>query len=259
MEFNLVFDIGNTNVVAGIYKKTELKFTFRFESDTQKTPDEFYLLINSLAMEHTIDIKKANKIVICSVVPTLTRVFEQMFEKYFSCPYFFINGNTPLGLTYFTDNPSYIGADLVANAYGAWKNYNENCIVFDLGTATTIQLIDKTGLYAGVAILPGIKSGAASLFEKAAQLANIKLEKPHMLLGNNTKDALLSGLIYGHAFIIDGFIAKIKEEYKNLDNIKSIMTGGLAPLIAEFTNSVDIVDTNLTINALNLIALEKTN
>ncbi|MDD2650058.1 MAG: type III pantothenate kinase [Candidatus Cloacimonetes bacterium] len=255
MKYNLVFDIGNTNIVAGVYEGKTLKHTFRFDSDRKKTADEFNSLIFGFANELGISLKDVSKIVACSVVPTLTRTFEQVFFQYFTCPYKFIDGLTPLGITYFTDDPSFIGADLVANAYGVWKKYQSNCIVIDIGTATTIQLVDKNGSYLGVSILPGMKSSATSLFKQASQLFDVKLETPKMLLGNNTQDALLSGLVYGHVFIVDGFVSRIKKEYDNLKDIKVIATGGLASLLNQLTQSIDIMDINLTIDALNLIAL----
>jgi len=250
----LVFDIGNTNIVGGVFEGENLKCTLRISSDSQKTADEYFAVINSICAHNKINLDTIEKVILSSVVPSLTRCFEHLFQRYFSCKSIIINGYTKLGLTYSVSDPGFIGADLIVNAFSAWKKYQSPCIICDMGTATTIQLVDQKGHFYGTSILPGVVTGAFNLFEKAALLSNIQLEKPQFLLGTTTKDALLSGIILGHAYLIDRFISEIKNQYSQLGDIKSIATGGISSLICENTKNIDIIDKTLTLDGLYLIS-----
>ncbi len=252
----LVFDIGNTNIVGGVYEAGVLKCTLRLSSDLKKTADEYFVLINSICAQNGADTARMDKIVLSSVVPSLSRCFEHMFQRYFTCPFILVNGYSPLGLTYNVADPGFIGADLIVNAYSAWQKYQTNCIICDMGTATTIQLVSCEGHFSGTSILPGLVTGAVNLFEKAALLSDIQLEKPAKLLGTSTREALLSGIIYGHAFLLDRFIQEIRKEYSYLGEIKTIATGGISALVCEHTTCVDVIEKTLTLDGLYLISLK---
>ncbi len=251
----LAIDIGNTNIVCGIYVDNEdlnsesILDTFRISTDRIKTSDEYFVLIKNLSITTEIDF-----ICVSSVVPSVGRTIEHMIQKFFKVPYLFINGETVLGLKFPMKDYSFVGADLIVNAFAAWKKYKSNCIICDLGTATTVQLVGSDGTFNGTAILPGLITGAHNLFEKAAQLSNIQLESPKTTLGLTTKDALLSGLIKGHAFALDGFINEIKQIYYTNKPIITIATGGISSLVAEQSKSIEIVDKVLTLDGLFLIA-----
>jgi len=244
----LVIDIGNTNVVCGIYHDLVLVNTWRMASLKIRTSDEYYVLIKNLTADFEIDY-----IAVSSVVPAIGKTIEHMIQKYFKAPYLFVDGNTELGLKYLVQDPSFIGSDLIVNAYSAWKKYQTNCIVCDFGTATTIQLVGVDGCFHGTIIMPGMLTGADSLFEKAALLSNIQFESPTVLLGTNTRDALLSGIIKGHAYSIDGFIKELKTDFNHLENIRIIATGGISNLIAEHSEHIEIIDKTLTLDGLSLI------
>jgi type III pantothenate kinase len=188
------------------------------------------------------------------VVPELTRIWHHLCQKYFTAQVFAINGYTALGMTYNVIDPGFIGADLIINAFAAWKKYNSTCIVIDLGTATTIQLITHQGRFMGTVIAPGIRTAAAQLFEKAALLSEIELSTPEQTLGTNTRDAMLSGIVTGHALMIDSFINKLKTEYIEYQPIVSVATGGIADLIMPLITSIDYIDKTLTLDGLNLAA-----
>jgi len=259
MKYILVFDIGNTNIVGGVYEDGLLKCTLRLSSDLKKTADEYFVLVNSICENQGVNINCMDKIVLSSVVPSLTRCFEHMFQRYFKCGYIIVNGYSQLGLTYSVNDPGFIGADLIVNAYSAWKKYQTNCIICDMGTATTIQLVSQEGHFWGTSILPGLVTGAVNLFEKAALLSDIQLEKPTKILGTTTKEALLSGIVYGHAFLLDRFITEIKATYFQIENIKTIATGGISALVCEHTQNVDVIDKTLTLDGLYLIAVNDIN
>ena len=248
-----VIDIGNTNLVIGLYDDSQLLSSWRVHTDKNRTEDEYFVVISSLLLSIREDLENIAIAVLSSVVPQLNRVIRKMFEKYFNCRFVQVNSEMDLNLKFLTPENSHIGADLLVNAYASIHKYKTNTIVCDLGTATTIQLTGKDGTFFGASIIPGVKSSSTQLFEKASQLADIKLEKPKSILGLTTKDALLSGIINGHAFILDGFIRKIKEEY-NLEEYKTIATGGIAKLICSCSQEVEIVDDSLILDGLNLIA-----
>ena len=252
-KYNLAIDIGNTHIVLGIFLNDELIDSKRIGTDRLKTEDEYYVIIANLLNE-IVKPSEISKVILSSVVPPLTRVFDHLINKYLKTDSIIISSKTPLGLKFPMKNPEFIGADLLVNAFAAKEIYNRNVVICDLGTATTIQLVGKDGFFYGTAIAPGIVTSADSLFNKASLLSNIRLEKPDKLLGTNTKDALLSGIIRGHAHTIDGFIKDIKENYENLENILVVATGGMADMIFQLSKYIDKVDKNLTLTGLNLIA-----
>jgi len=248
----IVIDIGNTNLVIGLYDDDQLLSSWRLFTDKSRTEDEYFIVISSLLLSIKEDLENIAIAVLSSVVPQLNRVIRKLFEKYSNCRFIQVNSEMDLNLKFLTPDYSHIGADLLAIAYTSVHKYKTNTIICDLGTATTIQLTGKDGTFYGASIIPGVKSSSNILFEKASQLTDIKLERPKGILGLTTKDALLSGIINGHAFILDGFIRRIKEEY-NLKDYKTIATGGIARLICSCSQEIEIVDDSLILDGLNLI------
>ncbi len=252
-KFNLVIDIGNTHTVFGIYENFTLIHSWRLRTDQLRTEDEYFSILKTLAVSDNIDLNSISACSLSSVVPNLTRSFTHLVKKYFKTDLIIANGFLDLGLKYPVENPGFIGADLVVNAFAAKEKYKKNCIICDFGTATTIQLVGKDGYFYGTIISPGVYTSATKLFEKASLLSNIELSSPQNLLGTNTKDALLSGIVKGNALMIDGFIREIKEKYAECEDIVSIATGGLSKLIGESSQEIDIVDPTLTLDGLNRI------
>ena len=248
-KISLVVDIGNTNITCGVYKNDTLVGLFRFYSTTNRTADEYYSLLSDLIRDYASGIEA---ITFSSVVPELSRIWQHLFRKFIDAPVLEINAASQLGLTYKVDDASIIGSDLVVNAYGAWCKYKTNCIIIDLGTATTIQFVTAEGSFEGVTIAPGMRSGAAHLLDKAALLSQIEISTPETLLGTNTKDALLSGIVNGHALMIEAFVQKIKLHYFERKEVKTILTGGIADLLMPLMKSVDYVDKTLTLDGIYL-------
>ncbi len=253
----LAIDIGNTNIEIGIYTAEDLVCSWRLASNASKTEDEYFSVISSLALENQIDIKGIDACCISSVVPELSRIFEHLFEKYLKVKIYNVTAYTPLGLKFPMSDPGFIGADLVVNAYSAWTKYRTNCIICDLGTATTIQLVGNDGSFYGTLIAPGVIISSANLFQKASLLTKIQLETPKQTLGTNTRDALLSGIIKGHSLMVDAFIRRIKTEYVHLGDFKVILTGGISHLIGENLEEEAIIDKTLTIDGLYRICLQQ--
>ncbi len=253
-KYVLVIDIGNTHIVMGIYEESELIQSWRFHSDSLKTADEYYSLFKSLKESISQNIAHFHNCILASVVPELTRIFTHMINKYLQCKLVIVNAKTPLGLKFLVPDPSFIGADLVVNAYTAKEKYQTNCIICDFGTATTIQLVGKDGTFYGTVIAPGVMTSASTLFNTAALLSSIELETPKKTIGTSTKEGLLSGIVTGHSLMVDGFIRKIRQEYASLGEIRAIATGGISSLICQECGEIDVIDKTLTLEGLYRIS-----
>jgi type III pantothenate kinase len=253
----LVVDIGNTNIVCAVYHQGNAIWTARLQSQRERTSDEYYSLISGLLKD--IGLKDIAFVALGSVVPELTRIWRHLIAKYMTAVVYEVNGLSPLGISYKATSPQTVGADLVANAFAAWHKYQQNAIVIDLGTATTIQVISAKGVFEGAIIAPGMKTGAANLFTKAAQLSEVELVSPPVLLGRNTRDAVLSGVIHGHALMLEAFINKLKLQYFELNPIMTILCGGLAGLVKPMIPSANVIDKSLTLDgfymAINYLRL----
>lgn len=248
----LVFDVGNTNMVLGIYEGTELKNYWRISTDKAKTSDEYGMLINNLFQYDNVDKNSIKDIIISSVVPNVMHSLENFCVKYFNKQPLIVGPGIKTGLNIKYDNPKQVGADRIVNAVAAIEKYKSPMIIIDFGTATTFCAISEKGEYLGGTIAPGIKISSEALFQRASKLPRVELLKPGMTICKNTVSAMQSGIIYGYVGLVDKIIAMMKKELGNED-IKVIATGGLSSLIASETDSIDCVDKNLTLEGLKII------
>lgn len=248
----LVFDVGNTNMVLGIYEGTELKNYWRISTDKAKTSDEYGMLINNLFQYDNVDKNSIKDIIISSVVPNVMHSLENFCVKYFNKQPLIVGPGIKTGLNIKYDNPKQVGADRIVNAVAAIEKYKSPMIIIDFGTATTFCAISEKGEYLGGTIAPGIKISSEALFQRASKLPRVELLKPGMTICKNTVSAMQSGIIYGYVGLVDKIIAMMKKELGN-DDLKVIATGGLSSLIASETDSIDCVDKNLTLEGLKII------
>lgn len=248
----LVFDVGNTNMVLGIYEGTELKNYWRISTDKAKTSDEYGMLINNLFQYDNVDKNSIKDIIISSVVPNVMHSLENFCVKYFNKQPLIVGPGIKTGLNIKYDNPKQVGADRIVNAVAAIEKYKSPMIIIDFGTATTFCAISEKGEYLGGTIAPGIKISSEALFQRASKLPRVELLKPGMTICKNTVSAMQSGIIYGYVGLVYKIIAMMKKELGN-DDIKVIATGGLSSLIASETDSIDCVDKNLTLEGLKII------
>ncbi|MCU9807966.1 type III pantothenate kinase [Paraclostridium sp. AKS46] len=248
----LVFDVGNTNMVLGIYEGTELKNYWRISTDKAKTSDEYGMLINNLFQYDNVDKNSIKDIIISSVVPNVMHSLENFCVKYFNKQPLIVGPGIKTGLNIKYDNPKQVGADRIVNAVAAIEKHKSPMIIIDFGTATTFCAISEKGEYLGGTIAPGIKISSEALFQRASKLPRVELLKPGMTICKNTVSAMQSGIIYGYVGLVDKIIAMMKKELGN-DDIKVIATGGLSSLIASETDSIDCVDKNLTLEGLKII------
>lgn len=252
----LAIDIGNTHTVLGIFHKEKLTEYFRVTSNHALTADECGVLAKQLFPAY----KKVKDVIICSVVPPLTPIYQEMSKKFLKVDPVLVHWNLPLGIKISYDDPSQVGADRIANAVAAYQIYGGPIIIVDLGTATTFDVISEKGEYMGGAIAPGIETSSQNLFKSAAQLFKVSLKKPRRSIGKDTEESLRSGIIFGSVGQIDGIVDRIKEELKNKQKIKKkpkvIATGGLADLIAKESKAIEKVDPTLTLEGLRRIYLQ---
>ncbi|HSQ88489.1 type III pantothenate kinase [Romboutsia sp.] len=248
----LVFDVGNTNMVLGIYKNKELIKYWRINTDKEKTSDEYGMLINNLFQYENIDMKSIDDVIISSVVPNVMHSLENFCIKYCNKQPKVVGPGIKTGLNIKYDNPKQVGADRIVNAVAGIEKYGYPLIMVDFGTATTFCAISDKGEYLGGTIAPGIKISSEALFQRASKLPRVELVKPGSTICKSTVSAMQSGIIYGYVGLVDKIIEMMKKELGN-DDVKVIATGGLATLIASETKSIDNVDRFLTLEGLRII------
>ncbi|RBP38463.1 type III pantothenate kinase [Garciella nitratireducens] len=248
----LVFDVGNTNTVLGIYEGKTLIKSFRISTDSDKTSDEYGMLINNLFQHHGLNLENITAVVISSVVPDLMHSLEHMARKYCRVQPLVVGPGTKTGMNIKYDNPKEVGADRIVNGVAAYEKYGGPIIVVDFGTATTFCSISDKCEYQGGVIAPGIRVSADALFEKAAKLPRIEILKPPYVICKNTVNSMQAGMVYGYAGLVDSIVMRMKTEMGN-QNITTVATGGLARLISTESKSIDIVDNTLTLEGLRII------
>lgn len=248
----LVFDVGNTNIVFGIYRDKKLMDFWRISTNSQQTSDEYGMLINQLFNFRGYRLSDIDAIVISSVVPTIMYSLEHMTRKYFDKDPLIVGPGIKTGINIKYDNPKEVGADRIVNAVAAYEIYGGPVIVIDFGTATTYCAISEKGDYLGGAISPGIRISLDALFQRTAKLPRIELIKPHNIICKNTVNSMQSGVIYGYIGQVDYIVRRMKKELNN-DNTKVIATGGLSKLISTESETIDEVNGLLTLEGLRII------
>lgn len=247
----MAVDIGNTNISIGIFEREKLITTWRMATDVHKMPDEYAVHFITLLPRSNLVLQDIRQAILCSVVPPLVPTFVEFFQRYMGITPLVVGSGIKTGVRILYDNPRDVGADRIVDAVAAFRLYGGPVIVVDFGTATVFDAISKAGDYMGGAIAPGINIAAEALFERAAKLPRIELQRPKTAIGRNTVSSMQSGLVFGYVGLVEGLIARFQQEIG--EKAKVVATGGLAALIAGVTKSIDIVDTDLTLVGLRFI------
>lgn len=247
----LAIDIGNTNIVLGGFMDNELKFVARIATNASKTKDEYATKIKSILALNEIDKAEVKGAVISSVVPPLTSVMRDAVSMVYSVESVLVGPGMKTGINIHCDDPSTVGADLICACVAANSIYGNPSLVIDMGTATKMMLIDKTGTFVGVSIIPGVNIALKALASGTAQLPQISLEAPPSVIGKNTADCMRSGAVFGNASMIDGMIDRFCDE-TNCD-LKLIATGGLAKTIIKHCKHEIILDDDLVLKGLLIL------
>lgn len=244
-------DIGNTNVVIGIYKNNKLIAHWRLSSKAARTSDEYWILLRSLMNINKIEAENFSGAIISSVVPDLTMDFVQIVEKYFKIDPVVVDSKLELDLKLVVDNPESVGADRICNVVAGFKKYGGPLVILDFGTATTFDVITKENEFIGGIIAPGIEMTAEVLHRLAAKLPKVELKFPDKVIGTTTETNIQSGLMYGTADLINGLLNRIEGELTG--KIKIIATGGLAKIVTPYLNREINIESDLTLEGMKLI------
>ena len=254
----LAFDVGNTNIVLGVFKEGKMITNWRLETDNNKSADEYGMIVGQLFRYQGLDITEVRDVIISTVVPSVLYTLQHLSMKYFNRKPIVIGPRIKTGLIVKYDNPKQVGADRIVNAVSAHAKYGGPLIVIDFGTATTFCAVTEKAEYIGGTIAPGLKIASEALFEKTSKLPKVELEEPGCVICRNTVTSMQSGLVYGHMGMVDYIVKKMKNELREYCHnqeaeVKVIATGGLASMIAQGTDCIDYVDKMLTLEGLEII------
>lgn len=246
----LAIDIGNTNIVLGLFEKDELKAKFRIQTSKLETIDGYGIRCYNLINYAGYKVEDIEGVVISSVVPELDYTFENLVAKFFKQKALFVIPGTKTGLKIKLENPKQLGSDLIAAAVAGIEEYTVPLIMIDLGTAITIAVINEKKEYLGGVIYPGINTAFSSLTRAAAKLESARMEKVDNVIGKDTVSSIQSGMLFGTASMLDGMIRKIKASYPNA---LVILSGGHGSLIKEYLEEKVTLDDDVVLKGLNII------
>jgi type III pantothenate kinase len=247
----LAVDIGNTNITFGLYEGKELGPRWRIRTIHEKMPDEYGILMLQLFDHQGYEPQHVSGVAIASVVPPLTQTFLEVTGRYFGMEPLLVDAGVRTGVRIQYDDPRQVGADRVVDAAAVRALYGVPACVVDFGTAATFDAISADGDYLGGAIAPGIGIAAQALFERTAKLPRVELKRPPAVIGRNTPHAMQSGLLFGYVGLVEGMVARFKEELG--PNTRIIATGGLAEVVARETDVIDVIDPWLTLHGLRIV------
>lgn len=245
----VAIDVGNTNIVIGVYKENARLFHFRIATSAEKSRDEYGMLFVQLLNHRGVDIKDIDAVIISSVVPPVMYSLERAVKDYLGKNPLVVTNDMDLGMEILYENPREVGADRLVNAVAVLKKYTPPAVVVDFGTATTFCAINEKGQYLGGAICPGIKISVEALFSRTAKLPRIELVPTDRIIGRSTMESMQAGVIHGYAGQVDYIVSLMKKEM-NCPNAKVIATGGLASMISLEAKSIDTIDPMLTLDGL---------
>lgn len=252
----LAIDIGNTNIVIGCIEKERIYFVERVSTNSSKTELEYVVEFKTLLELYQIKMEEITGCIIASVVPPLNNIMKAAMEKLLHISPLFVGPGVKTGLNILMDNPGQVGSDLIVNAVAGLHYYGAPLILIDMGTATTISVVDEKKNYVGGMILPGVKVSLESLVNRTSQLPRISLEAPRKMIGTNTIDCMKSGIVIGQAACLDGMIERIWNEIGSKAAV--VATGGLAGCIVPHCKNDIIHDNELTLKGLGIIYSKNT-
>ena len=251
----LVIDIGNTNIVMGVFEGERLLRNWRLRTERNTTEDEFNVIASTLFAQGNIRPQAIKQTIISSVVPPMVTILDSFCRKYIGAAPLWVDPTSYRGMPIHYRNPAEVGADRIVNAVAAYRKYRRSLIIIDFGTATTFDGISQSGEYLGGAISPGIMIASEALFLKASKLPRVEIFKPpRKVIGTDTAGSIQSGIIFGYAGLVDGMVRRMKSEMGTAPAV--IATGGLAELMHHVSETIESVEPDLTLEGLRIIAGE---
>jgi type III pantothenate kinase len=246
-----VIDVGNTNIVLGLYRGETLTHHWRLQTEPERTADEYGILTLQLLELAGVGREEVRAGILSSVVPPMTATLQQMTQRYFNFELWIVGPGIKTGMPILYDNPKEVGADRVVNSVAAYERFHDACIVVDFGTATTFDCISARGEYLGGAIAPGIGISADALVRHASKLPRVEITRPRSVVGKNTIHSMQAGIVFGYVGLVDGIVRRMTAEMGVSPRV--IATGGLAPLIAHESETIEVVDEHLTLEGLRIV------
>jgi len=247
----LAIDVGNTNIVYGLFEGEALVHQFRVESARGRTADEYAVSLRSLLDMYGLDPKAIHAAILACVVPSLTEPMMRLVRTAFGHEAIVVGPGIRTGMAILIENPREVGADRIADAVAGYEKAKGGVVVVDFGTSTNFDVVTPKGEYLGGVLAPGLQISADALFTRAAKLPRVEIAKPPKVVGRNTVHAMQSGIVYGYVGLVDGLVDRILAELGFPCAV--IATGGLAPLIAPLSRTIGEVDDMLTLVGLRIL------
>jgi type III pantothenate kinase len=245
-------DIGNTNIVLGVTEGERILHHWRIRTEKETTADELGILVGTLFQWKGIRFEDIRNTIISCVVPPLLNTVEEFSRRYFQVKPVIVGPGIKTGMPILYDNPREVGADRIVNAVAAFETYGTALVVVDFGTATTFDCISKEGAYIGGAIAPGVIISCEALFQEASKLPRVEIfTRPKTVIAKDTVSSMNAGIIFGYAGLVDGIVHRIWKESGETSMV--IATGGLAPLVAEVSETIHHVEEFLTLQGLIIL------
>jgi type III pantothenate kinase len=247
----LAIDVGNTNIVVGLFDGPRLERAWRLATDADRMADEYAVLLRAFLEQAGYGFDQVEAVAVSSVVPALTLTFEELSRRYFGLTALIVSADIETGIKIAIENPHEMGADRIVNALAAQRMHRVPAIVVDFGTSTNFDAISAHGELLGSALAPGFETATEGLYRRAARLFSVELVAPGSAIGRNTTTALQSGVVFGYVGLVEGLVERLRREIDGDPLV--IATGGLSPAIVGATKVVDVTDPDLTLHGLRLI------
>jgi type III pantothenate kinase len=248
----LVVDVGNTETTLGVTQGEQVVAHWRVTTESARTPDEYFILLRSLLASSDLSAAKLRGAAIGSVVPAVTGTLVEAAARLTATAPITVDARSPLGITLAVDEPLTVGADRIINTLAASRMYQADCIVVDLGTATTFDCITADGVFLGGVIQPGVRTSAETLFRRTSKLPATELHAPKKVIGTRTEECIRAGVVFGAAESLDGIVRRIKAEWPRPQVPKVVATGGLAEVIQPESREIERIEPDLTLHGLRM-------